>query len=64
MEKTVNEIPALMTVICNIQTIEKRINTGKQHTFKELENMSGNELWELQKTLLQKYNNCVGTLRG
>ena len=51
-----------MTVICNIQKLEDVISRDF-HTFAELANMSYDELFELQNSLIPDYNRAIRELK-
>ena len=54
---TLNTNPQLMTVIINIQNLDKYVHDGKStFSFETLQNMYSDELHKLQDTLIQKYN--------
>jgi hypothetical protein len=53
-----NKNPELMTVICNIQAMNQRINPNYKwdKDFKRLEKMTGKELRKEQNELVPLYN--------
>lgn len=48
-----------MTVIINIQVILRRLKEEDKYTFEDLFKMSYNELQEIQKNLIIKYNKAL-----
>jgi hypothetical protein len=59
--KTLKNAPYLMTVIINIQTMNKKINVlyNSDKDFKRLEKMTEDQLHEEQNNLVPLYNNFV-----
>ena len=56
--KTLKNCPELMTVIINIQTMSKKVNSDydEQKEFKQLQKMNEDELYTLQDEMIIKYN--------
>jgi len=56
-QDTLNTNPNLMTVIINIQNLDRYIHRGMNtYSFETLRDMCSDELHKLQDTLIQKYN--------
>ncbi len=58
---TLKSNPALMTVICNIQSMRAKIdhNYNSINDFNNLEKLTGNQLHKLQNELIPEYNKAV-----
>ena len=60
--KTLKNAPYLMTVICNIQNMNRYIH-GKVYDstkeFKKLEKLTEDQLYTMQENLIPEYNNAV-----
>jgi hypothetical protein len=52
---TLKTNPELMTVICNIQAMEAKINNGNT-PFSKLEKMNSDQLYDRQNELIPFYN--------
>ena len=59
--KTLKTNPDLMTVICNIQAMNEKIDPSYNgcNDFKRLEKLTENELYNMQDELIPAYNNAV-----
>ena len=51
--------PENMTVIINIQVMEKKIGVVNPLSFAELEQLSFDELFKIQESLIPRYNQVV-----
>lgn len=56
--KTIKNTPALMTVICNIQSMKTKIdpNYNRFADFKNLEKLNDEKLYQLHEQLIPEYN--------
>lgn len=63
MKSTTKNNPELMTVVCNIQAIKSKINPNYDSVsdFSKLDKLTGEELYEIQDSLIPEYNKAIQT---